>query len=92
MMEIMGMEDHKHTITLPPSCIEPESVKKGQSVSYKVHGKVSAISDSGVTIELDEEEDDDDYEDAEADYDTSDKMGKKLKEKMNNSKALEEYQ
>lgn len=90
---MMGMGENKKTITLPPSCIDPSTVKIGQDVDYKIHGKVKGVDEmTGVTIELSEEGDEEDYDDYEADAKTSEKMGKKMKEKMKNSKALEEYQ
>jgi hypothetical protein len=92
-MEILETSEHKHTISLPPECIDPASVKIGKTISYTVHGKVKAIDEKfGVTIELSDEneepteEDKEDFESMEPEEQT-----KHMKKNYGNKNKLEEY-
>lgn len=89
---IGSSDKQSEMVTIPASCIDATKYKVGQSISYKVQGKVKKIdADYGVTIELnpdDEEEvDEDEFDDM--DSETQDKHIEKAFKKT--SKKLEEY-
>lgn len=86
-MEIMNTSEKIHRVTLPPSCIDPKSVKVGQNISYKIHGKVKqADEEYGVVVELDKEG----KEDMDAFESMNDEgQKKKIKEQMEGN--LQEY-
>lgn len=87
-MEIIDASQKKHIVTLPPSCIDPSEYKVGDSIEYKIKGKVkSTDEDYGVQVELEEHEEEPDMDD----FEDMDDHGQKkaIKKQMDNK--LEEY-
>lgn len=89
-MEVMiDSEDHKETICIPPSILDPQGKKMGEKVSCKVTGTIKSIGEHGITIEIgdgEEETDMDEFEDMEPED-----QEKKVKKQFDKNKKLEEY-
>lgn len=90
-MEILDTSERKHTVTLPPTCVDPTEYKPGDNISYKISGKVkSSDADYGVVVELSEGDKEDDLEQFE--NDDPETQEKKIKKQMQGKNKLEEYQ
>lgn len=86
-MEIVDTSDKVHRVTLPPSCVDPKKYKVGDSISYKIHGKVKSVDEEyGVVVELIKEGEDDMEE-----FESLDDEGQKKKIKNQMESKLQEY-
>ena len=89
-MEILETREIKHTVNLPPTCVDPKEYKVGDSIEYKIKGKVKAVDDKfGTTVELSEGDDEEDLEDFESMEPEA--QEKKVKKQFNSKNKLEEY-
>lgn len=89
-MEIMDTSERKHTVVLPPSCVDPSEYKVGDSIKYNIQGKVKAVDENyGTTVELSQEGTEEDMDEFESMDDEGQK--KKIKKQMDKKSKLEEY-
>lgn len=89
-MGILETGEQKHTVNLPPTCVDPKEYKVGDSIEYKIKGKVKAVDEKfGTTVELSEGDEDEDMEEFESLDDEGQK--KKIKKQFDSKNQLEEY-